>query len=246
MKKLYEKNEVTFAVVWIIIYCVVQSLAMNLNELTGIDYSVSAVLCAVQAVVLFLFVKKNCLMEKYGLCKPKASAKRHLFYIPLLILVFGHLWNGATLGNYPPADLACRTVSMLFVGFIEELIFRGFLFKAMAKKNIKPAIIVSSVTFGVGHLVNLFNGSGMDLVDNICQILFAVAVGFLLVTIFYRGGSLIPCIIAHSANNMITAFADGTNVTVTMEIAYCLIITAILVASTLILNKTLPKNQSDT
>lgn len=50
MKKLYEKSELTFAVVWIIIYCVLQSLAMNLNELTGVDYSVSAVFCAVQAV----------------------------------------------------------------------------------------------------------------------------------------------------------------------------------------------------
>lgn len=244
MKKLYEKNEVTFAVVWIIIYCVVQSLAMNLNELTGIDYSVSAVLCAVQAVILFIFVKKNGLTEKYGLCKPKASAKQLLFYIPLVILVFSHLWSGATLGNYPPADLACRTVSMLFVGFVEELIFRGFLFKAMAKKNIKPAIIVSSVTFGVGHIVNLFNGSGMEFVENICQMIFAIAVGFLFVVIFYRGGSLIPCIIAHSANNMITAFVNGTGVTVTMGIVYCLIITVILVASTLILNKTLPKNQS--
>ncbi|MDE7230725.1 MAG: CPBP family intramembrane metalloprotease, partial [Oscillospiraceae bacterium] len=106
MKKLYEKNEVTFAVVWIIIYCVVQSLAMNLNELTGVDYSVSAVLCAVQAVILFLFVKKNGLTEKYGLCKPKASAKQLLFCIPLLILVFGHIWSGAPLGNYPPAELA--------------------------------------------------------------------------------------------------------------------------------------------
>ena len=141
MKKLYEKNEVTFAVVWIIIYCVVQSLAANLNELTGVDYSVSAVLCTVQAVILFIFVKKNGLTEKYGLCKPKASAKQLLFYIPLVILVFGHLWNGAAI-NYPPADLTCRTMCMLCVGFVEELIFRGFLFKAMAKQSIKPAIIV--------------------------------------------------------------------------------------------------------
>mgnify|MGYP001051080455 CR=1 FL=1 len=27
MKKLYEKNELTFAIVWIVIYCVLQSLA---------------------------------------------------------------------------------------------------------------------------------------------------------------------------------------------------------------------------
>lgn len=34
MKKLYEKRELTFAIVWIGIYCVLQSLANPLNEIT--------------------------------------------------------------------------------------------------------------------------------------------------------------------------------------------------------------------
>lgn len=42
MKKLYEKNELTFAIVWIVIYCVLQSLANPLNEIIGIEYSASA------------------------------------------------------------------------------------------------------------------------------------------------------------------------------------------------------------
>ena len=52
---------------------------------------------------------------------------------------------------------------------------------------------VLSVCFALG----LFNGSGIGLVNNLCQICFAIVVGFLLVTIFYRGGSLLPCIIVH-------------------------------------------------
>ena len=110
--------------------------------------------------------------------------------------------------NYSPAETVCRIACMLCVGFLEELIFRGFLFTAIAKNNIRSAIIISSVTFGIGHIINLFNGSGMDLVSNLCQIVFAIAVGFLLVTIFYRGGSLIPCIIVHSAINTLGTFAD--------------------------------------
>ena len=45
MKKLYEKNELTFAIVWIVIYCVLQSLANPLNEMIGIEYSASAEFC---------------------------------------------------------------------------------------------------------------------------------------------------------------------------------------------------------
>ena len=45
MKKLYEKSEQTFAIVWIVIYCVLQSLANPLNEKIGIEYSASAIFC---------------------------------------------------------------------------------------------------------------------------------------------------------------------------------------------------------
>ncbi len=123
------------------------------------------------------------------------------------------------------------------------MIFRGFLFKAMEKDGIKSAIIVSSVTFGIGHLVNLFNGSGMELVNNLCQICFAIAVGFLLVTIFYRGGSLLPCIIVHSAINTLNIFANEAGVTVEKQIIHALVLILITVAYNLVLTKTLPKNQ---
>ena len=43
MRKLYEKNELTFAIVWIVIYCVLQSLANPLNEKIGVEYSASAI-----------------------------------------------------------------------------------------------------------------------------------------------------------------------------------------------------------
>ena len=105
---------------------------------------------------------------------------------------------------------------MLCVGFLEEVIFRGLLFKALAKDNIKSAVVISSVTFGIGHIINLFNGSGMDFVNNLCQIVFAIALGFLLVTIFYRGGSLLPCILVHSAINTLGTFASDAGLT--MEI----------------------------
>lgn len=131
---------------------------------------------------------------------------------------------------------------MLCVGFPEEVIFRGLLFKAIARGNIRSAVIISSVTFGIGHIINLFNGSGMDLVGNLCQIAFAVAAGFLPVMIFYRGGSLLPCIIVHSAINTIGTFANDKTVTAEMHIIHLAILIAITVAYTLVLIKTLPDN----
>ena len=244
MKKIYEKSELRFAIIWIVIYCVLQSLANSINEEIGVEYSASAVLCVIQAVILFFFIWKNNLSERYGLCKSSVPARTLLYYVPLIVLATGNLWNGVTLNNYSPTGTVCHVVCMLCVGFVEEVIFRGLLFKAMAKNSLKSAVIVSSVTFGIGHLVNLFNGSGMELADNILQIIFAVAVGFLFVTIFYRNGSLLPCIIAHSAINTLNTFANDAESTTEKQMIHVLVMIVIAVAYTLILTKTLPKNQS--
>ena len=222
---------------WIAVYCVLQSLANPLNKLIGIGYSASAVFCVLQAIVLFAFIRKNDLLRRYGLCKSSVPARRFLYYLPLVILASGNLWNGAAL-NYAPAETVCRIVCMLCVGFLEELIFRGLLFAAIAKDNIKSAVVISSVTFGIGHIINLFNGSGMDLAGNLCQIVFAVSVGFLLVTIFYRGGSLLPCIVVHSAINTLGTFANDANLTVETRLLHLAVLIVITVAYTLILTRT--------
>lgn len=242
MKKLYEKNELTFAIVWIVVYCVLQSLANTLNKVIGIQYATSAVFCVLQTIILFTFIQKSGVQKRYGLCKSPVPAWRFLYYAPLIILASGNLWNGVAL-NYTPMETVCRIVCMLCVGFLEEVIFRGFLFKAIAKDNIKSAVVISSVTFGIGHIINLFNGSGMDLVDNLCQIVFAIAVGFLLVTIFYRGGSLLPCILVHSAINTLGTFANDMNLTTETHLLHLAALIVITVAYTLILTRTLPKAQ---
>lgn len=244
MKKLYEKNELTFAIVWIVVYCVLQSLANPLNNAIGVAYAASAAFCVLQTVVLFTFIRKNNLLKRYGLCKSPVPARRFLYYVPLVILASGNLWNGFAL-NYSPAETACRIVCMLCVGFLEEVIFRGLLFKAIAKDNIKSAVIISSMTFGIGHIINLFNGSGMALVNNLCQIVFAVAVGFLLVTIFYRGGSLLPCILVHSAINTLGTFANDANLTTETHLFHLAVLIAVTVVYTLILTRTLPKAQQE-
>ncbi len=243
MKRLFEKSELTFAIVWIVIYCVLQSLANPLNEIIGIAYAASAVLCMLQAAFLLAFIQRNGLLKRYGLCKSSVPAHQFLYYIPLMVLATENLWNGIAV-NDSLIGTVCRIVCMLCVGFVEEIIFRGFLFKAMAKDNVKSAIVVSSVTFGIGHLINLFNGSGMDLVNNLCQIGSAVAIGFLFVTIFYRGGSLIPCVVIHAAINVLSTFANESGMTLEKHVIQCFILIVITVAYTFILTRTLPKKEN--
>ncbi len=242
MRKLYEKNELTFAIVWIVIYCVLQSLANPLNEKIGVEYSASAIFSILQSVILLVFIRKNNLLKRYGLCKSPISASRFLFYIPLIILATRNFWNGAAF-NLNLAGTVCYIACMLWVGFLEEVIFRGLLFKAIAKDNVKTAIIISSVTFGLGHLLNLVNGSGAGIAENLLQVTGALAIGFLVVILYYRGGSLFPCIITHSSINITSVFANVVGLTIEKRIIFQLVLFAITITYSFILTKTLPKNQ---
>lgn len=130
---------------------------------------------------------------------------------------------------------------MLCVGFVEEVLFRGLLFQALEKDSVNMAIIISSLTFGLGHLLNLVNGSGMELGENLLQVTGAMALGFLFVILFYRGGSLCPCIIAHAVINITSAFANEEGLTLERHIIFQVILIAVAAGYAFVLTKTLPK-----
>jgi len=239
VKKLYEKSELTFALVMIALYCVLQSAANPLSDLIGIENSAQAVFNLVLTVLLFRFIQKNGLYERYGLCRTSVPARKFLWYIPLVLIASHNLWNGVAV-NAPPADTLCDICHMLLVGFVEEVLFRGFLFRAIARDNERSAVIISSVTFGLGHILNLFNGSGMALLDNLFQVCGAIAAGFLFVTIFCRSGSLIPCILTHSAIDVSSVFANEAGLFGVHRVLFSLSLLVIIAAYTLILTRTLP------
>lgn len=234
LSKLYKRDEVSFALLWIVVYVVGCSLADQMHKVVTLAF-----LLALSAV-LGLWLSQNGLMQRYGLCRPRVSARTCAYYLPLAALVSCNLWMGVRL-NLPPLESAVHVTCMLLVGFVEELIFRGFLFKGMAKTNLRSAIIVSSLTFGVGHIVNLFNGSGMQLLETLCQVCYAMAFGLLAVTLFHRTGSLIPCIAAHSVMNMLSVFANEAAVTPQADIAISLVLCVGSWAYTWFLHKRLPK-----
>lgn len=238
MTKLYRKSELGFALMWIVIYVAGTSLADEASRAIGIEKSITCAFLLLLTGILSVWIVKNGLLKKYGLCKTSVNPGRFLFYIPLLILISCNLLTGVRM-NLSLIETILFAASMLCVGFLEEIIFRGLLFKAMSRDNITSAIIVSSLTFGIGHIVNLINGSGADLVSNICQVCYATAVGFLFVIIFHRGGSLIPCILTHSIFNALSVFCP--ELTKEQGIIISVIITVIETAYALILLRTLPK-----
>jgi len=225
MKKLYDKNELVFALLWIGLYCAV---GVPIRGALGDESPAMLLALAAIAAGIFVFVKRHGLLGRYGLVKWRGTAGDYLYFLPMLVLMTGNLWGGLS-PAYEGWAQVFAVFSMLLVGFIEELIFRGFLFRALLERNSeRAAISISAVTFGIGHLVNLFAGQGG--LESLIQVVFAIAWGYLLTFVFYKSGSLLVCILVHGLVDVFDKFAAPENelgltypiVTIILSLAYCL------------------------
>lgn len=204
LKRLFEKHETPMCILLIVLYVIINSYCVQNFGVT--DYR-SAVINTVFSFALIILTIVLGRVSYYGLTKAENS-KKFLYFLPLVLIVSVNLWSGINISN-TPKEILFHIMTMLNVGFIEEIIFRGYLFKMMEKDNVKVATAVSSITFGIGHVVNLFNGA--ELIPTLLQICYAMSVGYLFVVIFRKSKSIIPCIIAHSVNNALSIFnADNT------------------------------------
>lgn len=202
MHRLYQKNELYFALIWVAIYCAVMT---PLRGQFGDESPVTVLALVAMAAMLRLWIHRHGLTEKYGLGGFPRNGRRYLYFLPIGILATGNLWGGFALSGRGLAQVLA-TLSMILFAYLEELIFRGLLLEAMLPRSgVRKSIIVVAVTFGIGHILNLFTGqAGME---TVVQILFAVAWGFLFTLIFYKSGSLWPSILAHALINASSRYA---------------------------------------
>ena len=225
MRKFYETKPVLFAILWIVIYVV---LVAPLRGSYGDDslqmlLGLVAVSAALLAVIRLLSIEKE-----LGMTRWLQNGKALLWLLPMWVLSTGNLWGGVGL-RYAGINTLMAVLSFLLVGVVEEIVFRGFLFNGMRRTGKLPvAVIVSAVTFGMGHIVNLLTGHAT--METLVQMIFAVAWGFLFTFAYLKGGSLLPCIAIHSLIDVFSVFARDNETahwayiiaTVATAIVYCL------------------------
>lgn len=204
MKKLFDKDEIWFAVVWIVVYVIGFANADSLSESIGIPKLLTVLFGFVLAAVLYSFIRKHHLTNYFGLCFPANKSKAYLYYLPLIVISSVNFWCGLTI-QVPFLEILLYILSMCLVGFLEEVIFRGLLFKGMCKSNVTVAIVISSLTFGAGHIVNLLLGA--PLFETLLQLIYASAIGFCYTALFHVSGSILPCILSHAFVNSTSIFA---------------------------------------
>lgn len=206
MEKLFKKHETGITIFLIVLYLVSNSFCMQEFGLTDVK---TLILNVGLVVIIYTLITTTKNFEYFRL-KSFPNPKKYLFFIPLILLASVNVWNGINIENTID-EIIIHIGSMCMIGFLEEIIFRGFLFKILEKDSEKIAITITSITFGVGHIINLLNGE--PVIETLIQVVYAMAVGYLFAIILVKTKSLWPCIITHAAVNALSIF----NVTNTLS-----------------------------
>ena len=162
---------------------------------SGIEESWS--ICIAEGIVLILTVVMAVVQRKdlpsYGL--QKASYKGTLKYlIPLTVLslmLIPYFFYVRLVDPLLPAIL-----DIIFIGIMEEFIFRGLIYRATEViANEHAAIIISSILFGLLHLTNLSGDYTWQYV--LLQVAFNAALGLGLGVLRAKTGSIFGGLIFH-------------------------------------------------
>lgn len=233
MRKIQELKPIRHAMIWIIAYIVLVNVGDMISELIGVPNSATSAILIAFSVVLILYVNKNHWARYYGLRIPKKEDyQKSLFYFPLVIIAVLQYSKGIN-SMLSFRDITIIVILMIGVGFIEELLFRGFLYQGILKKGkLINAIIISGLTFGIGHIVNLMRG--YSLVDQGLQIVIAIAIGITLALLVAVTESIIPGVVFHTLLNI---SGNVTNSNLTTELYIVIFSIALCVIYSLYLKK---------
>lgn len=135
----------------------------------------------------------------------KGAAKRMLYFSPLLLIALSQFAAGVALKG-GGACLCANLFLTLGIGMAEEIYFRGIICGLWREHGTIKAMILSSVLFGLSHLLNIAGGA--EFVETILQICFALVYGMVFALIFAEGHSLFPCVLLHALHDF-CSFISG-------------------------------------
>lgn len=150
------------------------------------------VLCAVYAVALVTYLK---LWKSIGfLTLWRGRSSLLLLAVPFAEAVFRVVPNGLT--DQPPG-FGLWTLTLLLVGFNEELISRGVVLSRLSRSfTAIPAVAVTAALFGLQHL-SAFATTDRETYDVLTNVLASATYGFALAAFQYRFSWIWPLIPIH-------------------------------------------------
>lgn len=238
--KLSQKHPVIAAVFWalqLLVFYFIAGYTVSITKALPVEAMLIRAVCVFAAcllAVVYIWRSAHSISD-YGFNRlTKTDLRRILFFLPILAIeavpLFAGFRDNADLA-YITAVLACT----LCVGFAEEVYFRGFVLNILKAKGIRFSIVVSSIIFGLGHLINIAGGTGFA--ETVLQIFFAFLFGFVCAEIVVITGSIVPAILWHFIHDFLAYITDEGSTSFIIAAAF--IQTVILITFAVYLYKNL-------
>ncbi|MHA1376013.1 MAG: lysostaphin resistance A-like protein [Promethearchaeota archaeon] len=113
----------------------------------------------------------------------------------------------------------------------EEIIFRGIMITILLKiYPVRTAIIIDGLFFGIFHIANL--GPEANLFIILGQVIYTSCFGITLAYLYVKTSNLIPCIIAHYVNNILSVLISIKEVNIlVLFVQACLLSLIVMILS---------------
>ena len=173
------------------------------NALAGIIYF------TVTLIIVAVFYGKIMHLDVKELGIKKFSIKNKWILIGLILPIAVEIFYILMIsGKYLPSGSLGIVYTGLGAGFVEEIVFRGIIFRSLEKAwNTKIAVIVPSVLFGIVHIL----GKSFSVGSALLVILAGTAVGIMFSMITIESGSIWCNGLVHAFWNMII-IGDGLSI----------------------------------
>lgn len=195
---------------------------------TGFGYLILTLSLYTAILCVFLFLNKG----KQNKIQSKPKFTKILFYILVSVACFLSLYPIVTcfdsllykLGvkintlDYPltTKNYFLSLISLVIVpAIVEELIFRGLIFKGLQKHGKFFSILVSAVMFSIFHMA-------------ISQTIYPLLMGMVFAVIMYYENNIYYCIIVHLLNNFLSLTLSYFNISLAFNHVSYIILAVIL------------------
>lgn len=207
MIKIGRKLCISLTVVAIILLTLIEILRPAPFENAKINESFFVILTRFIGAALFFVLIKYL---SYDILNPKyACGKAALYSLPCFAVAINNLpyvalISGDATVNAGAAELIFFAVECVLVAIFEEFAFRGVLFYSLLKKcdsrrKVIGAIVISSVIFGLFHLVNLIYSA--DAGGVLLQVGYSTLIGAMCAFVLFKTSSVWLCAAIHAIYN---------------------------------------------
>ncbi len=157
------------------------------------EYETTLLRKALQAGTVIAFITKAGMWDKVGGLR-KISKSSLLLILPVFLLSFCTYLYGVKVTFV--WDILILIPITLLIGVIEELEFRGVIYTYLEQEGTVIKIMLSSLLFGLVHLLNLFYTR--DLLGVIVQMIFATGIGMIFAVVRHKTNLILPQILMHA------------------------------------------------